>query len=312
MSTTKEASGLKLDYIEEPYGTQHMNKYIKKQLKRLVKYKLQSNTKSYWDLYERLTDNSKSFLLLELYNWEPVWYKKYSLVDMQKILKDYNNCKSLQTPLKPMKELWIKSGIKWRNLNIATKGTRLLLSGFNRYFLLYLDSSFCKPRYHGFFHGRGVSTYWRRLLSDNQDLLKSEYIAEADFASCFPNINRPRLYEILKTSYNLPTSIIEMIKRHVSVPIKQSPLSTIKSKTGLIERILNSELINSDIGLAQGLPISPTLANIIIKDGLENMEKELNIDVPMLCYADDISMYCGRDLYDKLGGDSFVSYLNST
>lgn len=103
-----------------------------------------------------------------------------------------------------------------------------------------------------------------------------------------------------------------MIKRHVSVPIKQSPLSTIKSKTGLIERILNSELINSDIGLAQGLPISPTLANIIIKDGLENMEKELNIDVSMLCYADDISMYCGRDLYDKLGGDSFVSYLNST
>jgi hypothetical protein len=292
-------------------GTGKMNKYIKRQLVILATLRRDKDIKGYWKLYEKLAVTTP-FFLLELYNWNPIWYKELSPKQLGELISDYNNCLTVSRPLSSVKEKWVKCGHKWRPLNIAPLGTRLFLSGLNRYLMFWLDPVLCNQRYHGFMFGRGVSTYWKNLLSNNQQLLNQPCILEADFESCFPNVNKLKLMGLMETKYGLPENIRNLISQHINVPIIQEPLSDIPCKSGIYERVLNEDLDVSRIGLAQGLPISPILAVLLIKSGLDDLEKELDMDLEVRCYADDLSMYGNEDFYHRIGGEDFVKFCNGT
>jgi len=66
--------------------------------------------------------------------------------------------------------------------------------------------------------------------------------------------------------------------------------------------------------LPQGLSISPILSILNTRYWIEDLRKELGLDPSfrILCYADDISFYCKREDFLRIGKYNFVNVLNST
>jgi hypothetical protein len=151
------------------------------------------------------------------------------------------------------------------------------------------------------------------LLKNGGKLLKSKVIIELDLSACFNNIDKRNLLESLRDKYGLPSVLIKIIYHFITMPIKKRSLKDLPSKDGLIERIINKDFDDHNRGLIQGLPISPILAILAIKNGFENLQRELKLSrsFKMLCYADDISFYMNQEDYQKIGGKEFVKKLNN-
>ena len=101
---------------------------------------------------------------------------------------------------------------------------------------------------------------------------------------------------------------------HINAEISKKDLQDLPSIDGQIERFLNKDFSLIERNLIQGLPISPILANIAIKNGLDDLKKELKLgpDFKYLTYADDLSFYITRKEFMKIGGYDFVSKLNQS
>jgi len=169
-----------------------------------------------------------------------------------------------------------------------------------------------KYDYHGFMFNRGVCSYWKELLKNEGKLLKSEVILEADLAACFNNIDKPELIKSLQERYNFPELLIKIIYHFITLEIKETKINELPSIEGLIERLINKNFNHQNRGLVQGLPISPVLAILTIKNGFDDLKKELNLSKTfrILFYADDISIFCNQVDFEKLGGENWIETLN--
>jgi hypothetical protein len=254
--------------------------------------------------------SKKYFMLLSLINWKSEWYKEHSIEWLKKLFNDYNTC--LTVTKHTVKEQWITNGEKWRVLAIAKPGIRLFLSGLNRAIMFLVNPHLNKHDYHGFMFNRGVCSYWKELLKNEGKLLKSEVILEADLAACFNNIDKPELIKSLQERYNFPELLIKIIYHFITLEIKETKINELPSIEGLIERLINKNFNHQNRGLVQGLPISPILAILAIKNGFDDLKKELNLSKTfrILFYADDISIFCNQIDFEKLGGENWIETLN--
>lgn len=301
-----------IHYVRREGVMRGLNTYVHKMIE-LLYYNRKFEKKEFWKLSEKLMTSCPTWFLLNLINWKPTWYKELSLRDLIKIMKVYLNCNLLESPLRKVQEVWIPDGKKWRVLAIAEKGVRLYLSGINKILMIYFDLILSKNDYHGFMYGRGVSTYWKEILEN--DLLEWPIIIEMDFSACFNNINKGPLIQSLIEKYEIPENWVRMLLAFITLEVNQPKIKDLPSLDGQIERILNKNFDLYSRNLVQGLPINPMLANIAIKNGMDDLRRQLKISPEMrvLTYADDVSIYIkSQSDFEKLGGDNFIQTLNQS
>lgn len=163
-------------------------------------------------------------------------------------------------------------------------------------------------------NNRGVGSYWLTILEKNY--LESEVIIEMDFRACFNNIRKLPLLESLTTKYGVPQIWVCLLYAHINAEIETRPLSELPSLDGMLERYMNKDFDLKSRNLIQGLPISPLLCNIAVKNVMDSLIKELGLDISRgfkyLTYADDISLYLTKKEFNKLGGENFITTLNSS
>jgi Reverse transcriptase (RNA-dependent DNA polymerase) len=305
-------------FIEIKKGlTNHVNGIpVRKAVKGWVEWtiyrKEEIGLEEYWEWCLNSLFHDKKLFAINLVNWKPSWYNELSEKGLKKIIMKYNDCQKKKMN-EPLKESWIWDGKKWRNLAIANAGTRLFLSGLNKMIMTHLEEFLPPSEYHGFCANRGVGSYWKEILKKKsvkegnkfklRNKLESEIILEADFASCFNNIRKPKLFEVMRTELKFPEIVLKIIYHFVNLKVDLTNIKDIPSRDGLMESLLNKNFNYELRGLTQGLPISPTLANIAIYWGLTNVKKELKIDFDILAYADDISLYMKKKEFEKFRGD---------
>ncbi len=194
----------------------------------------------------------------------------------------------------------------WRVLAIVKPGVRLFLSGITKIFMQYFDNILDKNKFHGFMHSRGVTTYWKEIFVNNY--LEKEVIIELDFSACFNNIRKAPLIESLIDKYKVPEKYVKLVLCHLNAEISQKAYKELPSLDGIIERFFNQDFNLEERNLIQGLPICPLLANLAIKNGLDDVIEELILDekeFKYLTYADDLSFFLNLKEFDKIGGINF-------
>jgi hypothetical protein len=287
-----------------------VNIFLRTELIKLIKLR-ETNPKKMWTQYDLLLGNSWEFFLLNLVNWKRDWYKELTLVALMQIFQDYQGCITLVNELPGIREVWIEDGKKWRVLAIAKPGVRLFLSGFTKFLMQYFDKILDREIFHGFMHSRGINTYWKVIFEQN--LLESENIIELDFSACFNNVRKAPLIESLVEKYGVPIKYVKLILMHINAEILQKELKDLPSEDGKIERILNKDFNLKERNLIQGLPLNPLLANLAIKNGLDDLQKELKFEkIKILAYADDLSLYLSNSELEKIGGENFVEVMNKS
>lgn len=283
-----------------------INEYLRRTFRNRI-----FNRGNCWENYEKVTSNRYEFFRLNLVNWKRDWYSELSLTELVTIMKEYQACICSGNNLPKIREVWIEDGKKWRVLAIAKPGVRLFLSGFNKFLMEYLDKILDRKVYHGFMHSRGVNTYWTEILEER--LLESENIIEMDFSACFNNIRKAPLIESLIHKYKIPLKYIKLIIMYLNAEILQKDYDDLPSIDGQIERYLNQDFNLEERNLIQGLPICPILMNLAVKNGLDDLKKELKIpNLKVMAYADDISLFLSDKELMSLGGESFKEKLNSS
>lgn len=162
---------------------------------------------------------------------------------------------------------------------------------------------------HGFFYARGVNTYWHSLLSQDMKLLKeSQNILELDLASCFKNINKTKLLQILVTEYELPSKIVGIIAHFINLQVPVQNLHY-PSSASYAESLHNTTAERDHMGIFEGLPLSPWLANVMIHNCLREAGWLDHKDVKVRIYADDLSIYLSLEGF-KFMGENFVEDWN--
>lgn len=158
---------------------------------------------------------------------------------------------------------------------------------------------------HGFFYSRGVNTYWHSLLESDMKLLKdSSNILELDLASCFKNINKTKLLQILANDYKLPSKVVGIIDHFINLQVPVKGLHY-PSSASYAESIHNTTEAREHMGIFEGLPLSPWLANVMIHHCFKEAGWLTTNGVTVRIYADDCSIYLSMEGYQFMG-DAFV------
>jgi len=293
-----------------------INEYLRKTLKKDIYKKIKkpkNETFNSWESFENQMGSRYEFFLLNLVNWKRDWYKELSLTQLVTIIKEYKECIQSSGELPKIREVWIEDGKKWRVLAIAKPGVRLFLSGLTKFMMEFFNDILDRDIYHGFMHSRGVNTYWKRILEEK--LLESEIIIEMDFSAAFNNVRKWPLLKSLLEKYKVPPKYVKLIIAHLNAEILQKDYEDLPSIEGQIERYLNKEFNLEERNLIQGLPICPILMNLAIKNGLDELKKELGFnehEITILAYADDLCIFMNPIGFRKIGGKKFVETLNNT
>lgn len=285
------------------------NTYIKQQFQNLAKLKLKQAHVKYWEVCLHLLSTSNVFFLVSLYKWNPIFYKSMKIRHLVKLIRDYKSCALGKTNWN-LRQVWIDSPPgKPRLLTIAPPGVRLFLSALNNFLLFWSNEILDNELMHGFFYARGVNTYWHSLLSSDMKLLKeSPNILELDLASCFKNINKSKLIQVLARDYQLPLKIVGIVSHYINLEV---PIQNIHypSSASYAESIHNTTAERSHMGIYEGLPISPWLANIMIHHCLKEAGWLDLEGVKVRIYADDLSIYLTLEGYNFMG-QNFVEDWN--
>lgn len=298
--------------VEQPLNgerSSEVNEYLKKQIMLLQQ---NQQKEEFWRVINHQMGCSAEFFLLNLANWNPIWYKELSLNQIIKIILDYDKCVRNQD-LPSMKEVWIQDGRKWRVLGIPKPGVRLFLSGLNKILMLWVNSFLESERYHGFMFGRGVNTFWKTLIKKKE--LKSYCILEVDLSANFNNVRKDNLYKQMETDLKIPSWILSMIHKHLSVKIEKTPVWDLPSEDGQIERILNKDFNEVIRNLPQGLSISPILSIINTKFWIQALREEFQLSYNGFserCYADDITILIDEKNFLKISEKNIIDEINNS
>jgi RNA-directed DNA polymerase len=129
----------------------------------------------------------------------------------------------------------------------------------------------------GFQKDKDVKSAVQRALNLRNDNLR--WVVKTDICAFFDRIPRDKLHVELKRK--VPESIFPLLMQVVHCEAMP--------RTKLDEIKLNNKGIVRGIGLRQGMPLSPMLSNLALR---EFDEKVINADFKMVRYADDIACFC--------------------
>jgi RNA-directed DNA polymerase len=150
----------------------------------------------------------------------------------------------------------------------------------------YLDSSKKLPIYHpssfGFIKGQGT----KKAIDKAVELY--EWCVKADIESFFDQVPRPFLKE----------RISAVLQNHSLVPLICDAISCEIRGTSDIQARAAAQGIRGGLGIRQGMPLSPMLANLV----LSKFDRAIGANqIPMIRYADDLLLFFGSREEAKRG-----------
>lgn len=302
-------AGIRIHLIKYDTLNNKNNRYLIRQYQRLEKYRECNEIHNYWKLAWDLMTKSWSFKLASLNSWKPLWYKEYSLKELNKIWKGLLlTLKNEQT--KPeLTNVWIESPKgKWRQLCIPSKSWRLYFHMLNMW-ISYIYSNKLKPSlYDGFIYSRGCKSWWEYVLW-SPILKQYNSLIELDFSSGFPNLSLHGVKQALLEDKLIPPNLINLILTHLnSRPKSANAYPTLET---FIEDKENQIWRESCRSVPMGVGISPILFVITLNWTLN----KLNLQTPNLTYkwyADDGSLYFNlKGLYFLLNPSNWKLSLQS-
>ena len=287
-SMRSEDPGNRIHLIKLDNVNSRGNHYLRGQYKRLERYRNSGNYCEYWKLSFTLMSQSLMYQLASLQNWQPRWYKNYSVTTLVRLFKGLNRILHLRELKTTLKNVWIESPKgKYRQLNIPPLSWRLYLHMQNM-FLSYLYSPRLSSEiYDGFLYERGCKSWWETVLWG--PILKNyNCLIELDFSSGFPNLNLHTLRRALLSDGLIPPNIINLFLTILKSDLKESQdFPTLES---YIENESNRSWRNSDRSLPMGLGISP-IFYVITLDWCIRQLPLMNTNIVQKWYADDGSIY---------------------
>ena len=264
------------------------NKYLKRQYKRLTKYRSQRDIVSYWTTSWNLMCHSWSFRLASLNSWHPRWYKELDLYSLKKLWEGLHKILSLEELETTLKNVWIESPKgKWRQLCIPNKSWRLYLHMLNNFISYIYNPELPSTDYDGFIYNRGALSWWTGVLWGPY-LNTYMNILEVDMSSAFSNLNCRKLGLILQEQGLIPLNMINMILTHLQSPCIES--SFFPTLSSYIEHKYNNLWRKSSRNLPMGLGISPILFVITLNYAFESLDLK-KLGIVYRAYADDLSFF---------------------
>jgi RNA-directed DNA polymerase len=146
-------------------------------------------------------------------------------------------------------------------------------------FPIYNNSSF------GFIKGQGASKAVQKAVE-----LRSlyEWCVKADIESFFDQIPRPFLKERVSTA----------LQNHSLVPLIHNAIDCDIKGTGEVIAKASANGIKGGLGIRQGMPLSPLLANLTLSKFDRTVEVQR---IPMVRYADDLLLFFSTEEEAKQG-----------
>jgi hypothetical protein len=265
------------------------NRYLRNRYKRLTHLRATNQTQAYWNLSWLLMQRSWSFKLACLNSWFPLWYKKLSLNELNRIWSNLYKILNLETKQGNIYNVWIESPKgKWRQLAVPTKAWRLYLHMMNMFLSYVYEPHLPSLNYDGFIFNRGCKTWWENLLWG--PLLKTfSFILEVDLSSGFPNLSLLSVRRALISDGLLPLSLVNLLLHHLRSPLIES----VKFPTfeTFVENCENLNWRKSCRSVHMGLGISPLLFVITLNWYFKTLGLTQLKNFNYKSYADDISFY---------------------
>ncbi|MCY0966630.1 reverse transcriptase domain-containing protein [Parathalassolituus penaei] len=145
---------------------------------------------------------------------------------------------------------------------------------------------------YGFVRGRSVSMAAKKAVEHRRDL---NWVYKADITSFFDRVDRFLLMESVRKNIRLK-ALHPIIESIVNVEIYCGGSA--------VSKRIKKLNINEGVGLRQGMPMSPYLANLMLLDFDRSIQSK---KVPMVRYADDFVAFSGseegcRDIHEYCVG----------
>jgi len=307
--------------VEVNVVNERANKYLHYQFMRL--WRSRNNPRLFFAIGKSLIWRSKAFRVSFLNKTMKGWYQNEKLEKVLAILKRVPTLRH-KTKVHLTRFYVPKSNGKLRPVGSPRKDWKIILSMWAWVMSVYVSDKF-KDNQHAFIPGKGLWTAWLELLTHVKDhRMIWEYDLEKFFNSIrlyredpmdggSPhyrfNFNRKNsLEQIMKQQYKIPTDVVDYILRlNTSTPTfnrledvdKLDPelwhrFNSPREQEGLLYwRGKDSPLrpnrprSNEEYGLAQGSPLSPILA-IMVLNKWKSLSSTTN---KILMYADDGFFY---------------------
>jgi group II intron reverse transcriptase/maturase len=209
--------------------------------------------------------------------------KSYLDTNRQTIVEQVRNCEYHAKPIRG-KEIPKGKG-KTRLLGIPTVVDRMLQQAVLRIIMLRYEENF-SPYSYGFRPKRNTIQATGKAL----DYINSGYqhIVEIDLKQFFDMVDHTLLLQLLFRKIKCKATMC-LIRRWLRAPLYK-----------------DGKLIKRRIGIPQGSPISPLLANIVLHELDVEMEKR---NFRFVRYADDFSIYCKTKAEARNAGNGIYIFL---
>jgi len=209
--------------------------------------------------------------------------KSYLDQNRQTLIQQVLNCEYHAQPIRG-KEIPKGKG-KTRLLGIPTVIDRMLQQAVLRVIITRYETSFSSYSY-GFRPRRNTIQATSKAL--NYVNSGYQHIVEIDLKQFFDKVDHAILLQLLYRKVKCKATMC-LIRRWLRAPL-----------------LKDGKLIKRRIGIPQGSPISPLLANIMLHEMDTEMEKR---NLRFVRYADDFSIYCKTKAGARNAGNGIYTYL---